>query len=103
MEERRHIALATHGGRKQDLLERAVHCVRSTYRTPTSHHRDHRQDHRHFFLWDPDDIPTYGVHVKNLLGTSGSYNIPTVCNRSNADFIISNILFHGAHILILKD
>jgi methylglyoxal synthase len=56
-----------------------------------------------FFPLGPDDIPTYGVHVKNLLGTSGSYNIPIVCNRSNADFIISNNLFHGAYILILKD
>ncbi|MDZ7582376.1 MAG: hypothetical protein U5R30_17775 [Deltaproteobacteria bacterium] len=55
------------------------------------------------FPLGPDDIPKYGVHVKNLLGTSGSYNIPIVCNRSSADFIISNILFHGAYILILKD
>jgi methylglyoxal synthase len=55
------------------------------------------------FFWDPMEPQPHDVDVKALLRISVLYNVPTACNRSTADFIISSPLFKTAYEPILKD
>jgi methylglyoxal synthase len=55
------------------------------------------------FLWDPMQPQPHDVDVKALLRIAVLYNIPTACNRSTADFIISSKLFNEEYEPILKD
>jgi len=55
------------------------------------------------FLWDPMGQQPHDVDVKALLRIAVLYNIPTACNRSSADFIISSTLFDGEYEQIIKD
>jgi methylglyoxal synthase len=55
------------------------------------------------FLWDPMEPHPHDVDVKALLRISVLYNIPTACNRSSADFMISSPLFSQRYEPVTKD
>jgi len=55
------------------------------------------------FFWDPMQPHPHDVDVKALLRITVLYNVPTACNRSTADFIISSNLFKEPYSPKLKD
>lgn len=55
------------------------------------------------FLWDPMQPHPHDVDVKALLRIAVLYNIPTACNRSTADFMISSPLLEEVYEPVLKD
>jgi methylglyoxal synthase len=55
------------------------------------------------FLWDPMQPQPHDVDVKALLRISVLYNIPTACNRSTADFLISSPILCASYEPELKD
>ena len=55
------------------------------------------------FLWDPMQPQPHDVDVKALLRISVLYNIPTACNRSTADFMISSPLLNDEYEPVLTD
>jgi methylglyoxal synthase len=55
------------------------------------------------FLWDPMQPQPHDVDVKALLRIAVLYNIPTACNRSTADFMISSELFEKPYQQQIKD
>ena len=55
------------------------------------------------FLWDPMQPHPHDVDVKALLRISVLYNVPTACNRSTADYMISSPLLDTDYRPVLKD
>ncbi len=55
------------------------------------------------FLWDPMEPLPHDVDVKALLRIAVLYNIPTACNRSTADFMISSPLLNTRYEPKMKD
>jgi methylglyoxal synthase len=55
------------------------------------------------FFWDTMQPHPHDVDVKALLRISVLYNIPTACNRSTADFVISSALMKEQYAQKLTD
>lgn len=55
------------------------------------------------FFWDPLQPQPHDVDVKALLRLAVAYNIPTACNRSTADFMISSPLLNSEYERIMVD
>jgi methylglyoxal synthase len=55
------------------------------------------------FFWDPMQPQPHDVDVKALLRIAVLYNIPTACNRSTADFLISSHLMKEKYNPALRD
>ena len=49
------------------------------------------------FFWDPLEPHPHDVDVKALLRLTVVYNVPTACNRSTADFLISSPLMDAEY------
>jgi methylglyoxal synthase len=50
------------------------------------------------FFWDPMTPHPHDVDVKALLRVSVLYNVPTACNRSTADFVVSSPLLKEDYV-----
>ena len=55
------------------------------------------------FFWDPLEPQPHDPDVKALLRIAVLYNIPTVCNRATADFLVASPLIHGEYERLLED
>jgi len=55
------------------------------------------------FFWDPMQPHPHDVDVKALLRISVLYNIPTACNRSTADSLISSKLMEKEYSPVVRD
>lgn len=55
------------------------------------------------FLWDPMQPQPHDVDVKALLRIAVLYNVPTACNRSTADYMISSPILEQKYVPLVKN
>jgi methylglyoxal synthase len=55
------------------------------------------------FFWDPLDPQPHDPDVKAVLRMAVVWNIPTACNRSSADFMVSSPLMDGQYERLVPD
>ncbi len=55
------------------------------------------------FLWDPMQPQPHDVDVKALLRIAVLYNVPTACNRSTADYMISSPILEQKYTPLIKN
>ncbi len=55
------------------------------------------------FLWDPMQPQPHDVDVKALLRIAVLYNVPTACNRSTADYMISSPIVEQKYVPLVKN
>ena len=55
------------------------------------------------FFWDPLEQQPHDPDIKALLRLAVLYNIPTACNRSTADFLISSPFMEEAYDRLSPD
>ena len=55
------------------------------------------------FFWDPLESQSHDPDVKALLRMAVVWNIPTACNRSSADFLISSPLMNQKYIRMIPN
>lgn len=55
------------------------------------------------FFWDPLEPAPHDPDVKALLRMAVVWNIPTACDRSTADFMISSPMMHGPYDRLVPD
>jgi methylglyoxal synthase len=55
------------------------------------------------FFWDPLEPLPHDPDIKALLRIAVLYNIPTACNRSTADFLVSSPLLASTYDRVIPD